>query len=332
MKNHTSPILLSAFVLLGSCDDPYIFGRYEPEQTEERRLRKSAERLEADIRKLSVNRELGSPGWQMAQDLCAQRFADLGFEVERQNYGSGTNVIGTLRGSKEPDMHVLIGAHYDSVDDCLGADDNASGVAGTFEAARALSASGAHERTLVVACWDEEERGLVGSIAYVAAAKDANMQFATSYSLEMIAYYSEEAGSQEVPQGFDALFPEQTEVLASRENKGDFIALVTDTPSQPFVDVFEATAARIGLRTIDLEFSANLMKNPLLFAVLRSDHASFWLQGYPAIMVTDTANFRNHNYHCPGSRVDSPDDLNYDFASRVTLATIESAQAALRAQ
>lgn len=332
MKRHHYALLAVLLLFVASieaCDDPFYFGEYEPRKTQEQLLADSAARIEADTRTLAVDRGLGRPGWQMAQDLCAQRFEELGFEVERQDYGTGINVIGMLPGSVEPEAHVLIGAHYDSVDGCLGADDNASGVAGTFEAARALGAAGPHARTLVVACWDEEERGLVGSIAYANAAKEANKKFVTSYSLEMIGYYSEEPGSQVVPQGFDILFPDETEMLAAQDNRGDFIALVSDTPSQPYIEVFEETAERIDLRTVRLEFNEDLMKNPILFAVLRSDHASFWLQGYPAVMVTDTANFRNSNYHCPGSRVDSPDDLNYDFAARVTYATIESARAAL---
>lgn len=324
---------LFACTSLIACDEPYYFADREPAATPEELIAQSKERIEADVRTLaSVNRGVGSEGWQMAQDLCAERLASLGFEVERQNYGSGTNVIGVLPGTVEPEKHVLIGAHYDSVDDCLGADDNASGVAGTLEAARALIESGAHQRTLVAACWDEEERGLIGSIAYVDAAKAAGTEFVTSYSLEMIGYYSQEPESQGVPQGFDNFFPEQTGELAEMDNRGDFIALISDTPSRPFVEVFEATAADFDLRTVRLEFDAMLMANPILLLVLRSDHAAFWLQGYPAMMVTDTANFRNNNYHCPGSRVDSPDDLNYDFAAKVTHATVVSARAALQVQ
>ena len=214
-------ISVSLVASLAACDDPFIFGTYEPFRTEAQRIGDLAERLEADTRMLSVDRGLGRPGWQMAQDVCAQRFADLGFDVGLQQYSTGVNVIGTLPGTQEPDKLVLIGAHYDSVDDCPGADDNASAMAGTFEAASVLSANGPHDRTLVVACWDEEERGLVGSIAYVAGAKEEGREFVTTYAMEMIGYYSEEPGSQEVPQGFDVLFPEQTEALLARENRGE---------------------------------------------------------------------------------------------------------------
>lgn len=323
--------LLPILTLLG-CDNPFYFADPDPDPYTPRGIRHAAGRIEGDVRMLAVDRGEGTPGRQMAQEFCVERLSSLGFTVEKHAYGTGVNVIGVLAGTTEPDKHVLIGAHYDSVDGCVGADDNASGVAGVFEAARALAKHGPHDRTLIAACWDEEERGLVGSIAYVADAKEAGTDFVTTYALEMIGYYSEEPQSQFVPMGFGTLFPNQIDEIEAQQNRGNFIALVTDTPSQPYIEVFETTARRIGLRTVALEFDEQLMKNPLLFAVLRSDHASFWLQGYPATMVTDTANFRNSNYHCPKDRVDSPDDLNYNFAAKVTLATVDSARAALRAR
>ena len=99
-------------------------------------------------------------------------FASLGYTVEREAYGTGVNVIGVLDGTSAPAEQVVISAHYDSVANCPGADDNGSGVAGVLEAARVLSTS-QHKRTLVVACWDEEEKGLIGSSAFVARAAAA---------------------------------------------------------------------------------------------------------------------------------------------------------------
>src|SRR5690606_6446465 len=103
------------------------------------------------------------------QDLCADRLTELGYEVTLHNYGSGVNVIGRRPGATAPDEIVMVGAHYDHIDDCRGADDNASGVAAALEIARVL-ATVETQRTTMIACWDQEELGLIGSEAFVTAA------------------------------------------------------------------------------------------------------------------------------------------------------------------
>lgn len=96
------------------------------------------------------------------RDLCAQRFAELGYEVEQQTYGDeddgGVNVIGTRLGSAYPERKVVVAAHYDSVPGCNGADDNGSGVAGLFQVA-SLLANEEHDYTVVVACLTKRRLG-----------------------------------------------------------------------------------------------------------------------------------------------------------------------------
>src|SRR5205085_2928777 len=128
--------------------------------------------FEADVISIAAPRTPRTPHWQAVQDLCADRFAALGYEVERHAYATGVNVIGVRTGTKLPAERIVVSAHYDSVPNCAGADDNGTGTAATLEVARVLSLQ-PHDRTLVVACWDEEERGLIGSSAYVARAKAA---------------------------------------------------------------------------------------------------------------------------------------------------------------
>src|SRR3982750_262283 len=145
---------------------------------------------EADMTVTPGPRNPGKPHHQEVQDLCADRFASLGFDVERQTYATGVNVIGTLAGTKLPGERVIVSAHYDAVPNCEGADDNGTGTAATLEAARVLSKQD-HDRTLVVACWDEEERGLIGSKAYVARAKAAGDNIVLALVFEMLGYRSE---------------------------------------------------------------------------------------------------------------------------------------------
>src|SRR4051812_5098468 len=109
-----------------------------------------AEQYAADVAFIQGERTPGSAHWQEVQDFCAKRLEDLGYEVERQTYGTGVNVIGLLRGASIPDEQVLISAHYDHIEGCAGADDNGSGVAAALDAARQL-ASKPRARTLVVA-------------------------------------------------------------------------------------------------------------------------------------------------------------------------------------
>ena len=124
---------------------------------------------QADLEFIASLRAPGSAHWQAVQDLCADRLTELGYDVELFEYGSGINVLGTLPGSAPDAPHIMIGAHYDHIEDCAGADDNATGVAGSLEAARVL-AMGEYTNTLTIACWDEEELGLVGSEAFATTA------------------------------------------------------------------------------------------------------------------------------------------------------------------
>src|SRR5205823_1076260 len=92
-----------------------------------------------DLEFVAKERTPGSPHWKEVQDLCATRFKDLGFMVELEEYATGVNVIGTRVGADTPIDIVSIGAHYDHIPGCPGADDNATGVAGLLEVARVLS-------------------------------------------------------------------------------------------------------------------------------------------------------------------------------------------------
>jgi len=92
----------------------------------------SSDNIAADLAVIAVARPPGSSDWQAVQDLCAARFAAFGYTVERQEYGTGVNVIGTKKGGGGADGSVIVSAHYDSIENCAGADDNASGWRGCW--------------------------------------------------------------------------------------------------------------------------------------------------------------------------------------------------------
>jgi hypothetical protein len=277
-------------------------------------------KVEADLATVAHPRSSGSPGWQSVQDLCADRLTALGYQVERQHYDTGVNVVGTLPGSDEAGEKVIVSAHYDAVPGCDGADDNGSGIAGVLEAARVL-AQGSFHRTLVVACWDEEELGLVGSKAYADEAKANGDAIAAAFVFEMIGYKSEAAGSQSLPAGFALIFPEQAAALKANGSKGDFIAVVGDAGIERAQSAYVAAAAKVGLPAVSLALTASQKNDPLFSDLQRSDHASFWANDYPALMLTDTANFRNPHYHCAGGP-DAVSDLDGEFSTKVIQAAV----------
>lgn len=287
-------------------------------------------RFLADLTTISAPRSPGSPHWQTVQDLCASRFEALGFAVERHAYATGVNVIGTRTGTRLPDERLLVSAHYDSVNACTGADDNATGVAATLEAARVLSLS-PHDRTLVVACWDEEERGLIGSRAYATRAKAAGERVTGQFVFEMIGYRSIAPNSQRTDPNLDAAFPAQTAEIAANEYRGDFILLIHDTGSAALAASFDAEATMLALPAIALPVSDALKLAPAASGLRRSDHAPFWEQNFPSIQLTDTANFRNPHYHCTSGE-DALADIDVEFATLIIKATVGATAAALDAK
>jgi hypothetical protein len=274
------------------------------------------ERVRSDVAKVSVVRNPGSKGWSAVQALCNERLEQAGFKVEKQAFGQtgGVNVIGTKLGKTKPNEHVILSAHYDHVWFCPGADDNGSGVAAAMEVARKLG-SQSFDRTLVIAFWDQEEEGLLGSMHYARRAKQKDEKIRIMISLDGIGYTDMRPGSQEVPPGLSSIAPDAEEKLAERGFRGDFIAGIGDIDAEPFTKAFENAAEARGLPSISMALSS--VTRLILNDTTRSDHASFWLQGYPAMLVTDTANFRNPRYHCEQG-IDSIDTLDYPFLARVT--------------
>ena len=278
-----------------------------------------------DLQFIAQPREPGSPHWQAVQDLCAARFEDLGFAVTRHDYGTGVNVIGVKEGLGTPDEWVVVSAHYDHVAGCPGADDNGSAVAGLLEIARVL-APASFDRTLVFACWDEEELGLMGSGAWAGEQAQAGRDIVASLVLEMIGYTCGEPGCQKMPMGFDLFFPEQAAEFLGGDQAGDFIVFIADWTSGEAATALVEQSDAIGLPNLRFDMTAEQMGSPLLVDLFRSDHASFWYSGFPAIMITDSSSFRNPNYHCPDpEHMDTADTLDGVFAAEVSRATAYTA-------
>ena len=233
----------------------------------------------------------------------------------------GTNIMGKKTSASTPGLpSILVSAHYDTVQGSVGADDNASGVAALLECARVLSAVDLEDNLEFVAFDMEEVQpegdGLVGSQAFV---KDFGVQerYKGVYNLEMVGYTSG-PGTQTDPPSFQYLLPRAFEWARAREFRGDFIATVAQGAGIELGRKF-AEAAREWVPSLEVMPIEVAQPMPMLADIFRSDHAPFWAAGIPAIMITDTANFRNPGYHQPS---DTTDTLDYDFLVEVTRSLV----------
>ncbi len=256
-----------------------------------------------------------------AADYIADQLMGFGYTVTRDPVDSSENVIAQLPGQLNSDKTFVIGAHFDTVPGSPGADDNASGVAGMLEIARVLK-DVQPDFSIEFVGLALEERGPLGNVTrgssqYAQSAAAQGRDLIGMLSLEMIGYFSNEANSQ------TPLFNIPSCLAISEEGRtvGDFIAPVGNDHSATLLKTFQQAAARY---VPDLQvLTAQVAGNGSCFPdTRRSDHSPFWDEGYQALMITDTANFRNPNYHQPS---DTLDTINFDFARQVTQATLATA-------
>ena len=186
-----------------------------------------------------------------------------------------------------------------------------------------------------MACDMEEKQpeggALVGSTAFVKAlgvktsgvkASGGRGDYEALYNLEMVGYTSG-PGTQGHPPGFRYILPHAYRWARQKDFTGDFVGVVTRRHDISLGRRFRDAASRWvpALEVLSLEFRHPI---PMLYDIFRSDHAPFWAAGIPAVMITDTANFRNPNYHRP---TDTPDTLDYAFLDNVTRALVATVAA-----
>ncbi|TKS62846.1 MAG: hypothetical protein EWM73_02045 [Nitrospira sp.] len=243
----------------------------------------------------------------MAADYIRTTLAGAGYEVRRQPYEVGgkicENIEAEMRGREKPDDIVIIGAHYDSVQGSPGANDNASGVAATLALARAF-ADTTPARTLRFVLFANEEPPFfqtehMGSRVYAKRSRERGENIALMLSLETIGYYSDEPGSQHLLFPLSLIYP----------STGNFIAFVSNVENGFLVRQL------VGSFRQQAQFpSEGGALWGLIPGVGWSDHWAFWEEGFPAVMVTDTALFRYPAYH---SSADRPELVQYERMARV---------------
>lgn len=244
---------------------------------------------------------------ERAADYIFGNLAANGYAPRRQTYEISrlpvSNIDAALAGALRSAEILVVGAHYDTVNDCPGANDNATGVAAMLELARRF-AGHPRPRTIRFAAFVNEEppffkTGQMGSLVYARAARERREQVIGMLSLETMGYYSESPGSQRYPAPVAMLYPDV----------GNFIGFVSNIRSARLL--LKARRAFKCRTRFPLQSAA---LPDVIPGVGWSDQWAFWQAGYPAMMVTDTAPFRYPWYHTAD---DTPDKIDYDKLAHV---------------
>ena len=288
------------------------------DQVDSNRIRSDLEFIEG-IR----HRTAGPDHLAAVQNLIKDRFNDNGLRTEIQSFGyqgyQAENIVGRKTGLTQETNVFILDGHYDTVDDSPGADDNGSAIAGMLEALRVLSPY-EFTKSIKFIGFDLEEEGLVGSGRYVNnGGIKGYEEIEGVFNFEMIGYYDSAPGTQELPNGFNFLFPEAYQQVQDNDFRGDFITNVGFINHPEFTFAYDSAATRYvpDLKVISILAPSNwFLVTPDLG---RSDHAHFWRKDIPAVMLTDGSNFRNPYYHSPADTVGT---LNFTFMSNVVKAAV----------
>jgi Zn-dependent M28 family amino/carboxypeptidase len=272
------------------------------------------EELRANVQKLAG--EIGERNmWHYAPLNAAAAFIEdsfsrAGLQTRRDSYeirGQACHNIEAEIPGNRPEI-IVIGAHYDSVFGSPGANDNGSGTAAVLALAQRFAArerersppGRAPNKTLRFVAFVNEEppyflSGEMGSQVYARRCKERGDKISAMISLETIGYFSDVPHSQTYPSpGLGLFYPKV----------GNFIGFVSNVPSRGLL------RRVIALFRKNAKIPSEGASLPAFIpGVSWSDQWSFWQQGYPAIMVTDTAPFRYPYYH---SSDDTPDKLDYN--------------------
>jgi Zn-dependent M28 family amino/carboxypeptidase len=252
------------------------------------------------------------------------QWSQMGYQVAQEHFDAlgdqATNLIIQRSGTKRPDEIILLGAHYDTVPSTPGADDNASAVAVMLEVSRLLHDYQGKRTARYVAFACEEPPyfnvDCMGSQYHARQSRLRGDQIVGMLCLEMVGYFTDEPQSQRIPPTIpDSLrrfFP----------NRGNFLAAVGNMKSWKLGWGFRRgfkRATRLPLFSIQLPERVREIR--------LSDNSSFWDQGYPALMLTDTSFLRNPHYHL---ETDTPETLDYPRMTDVTIGVASAMKRLLK--
>lgn len=247
-------------------------------------------------------------------EYIRNRFEAIGLSVSYQEFEADGNIYKNVIATLNPhyEKRVLFGGHYDVCGEIPGADDNASAVAGIIESARQLYARKDEIpfRIDFVAYVLEEppyfETPQMGSYIHAHSLKEENAKIIGLINYEMIGYFSDEPGSQEYPLAeLEAMYPDT----------GNFITVVANEGSQEFLGALDLPYKKESMPVFPMVLPEGMD------SIAASDQINYWDLGYPAVMVSDTAQYRNKNYHTVN---DTMETLDFERMQWVVDMMVES--------
>jgi Zn-dependent M28 family amino/carboxypeptidase len=283
------------------------------ERTLRKRMTVSIENLKKHVGNIHFDRNPydGYSKLEEAAQYIKREFEKIGLSTEEDQFQwegkSYKNIVAEKKGKTSPHGVFILGAHYDTVPDSPGADDNASAIAVLLEVARNIQAV-PFEFTVRLVAFSLEEYNFVGSTHYVESLKKRGEKILGMISLEMVGFTG--PGQSYPPYLNPKYYP----------NVGDFIAIVGNEKSKELLEKvcqsFKTHIPQLPLESLVVPGNGEEMEEVRL-----SDHSPFWDEGFPALMVTDTSFLRNPNYHLASDRMET---LDFEFMQKVAIGICHS--------
>ncbi len=251
-------------------------------------------------------------GLGLAAEYITEQLESFGYSVSEQPVDYSENLIARLEGTVFPNRVFVVGAHFDTIANTPGADDNASGVAGMLEVARILAGRNM-PWTIEFVAFTLEELGLYGSYHYVADALAQGKDIFGFVNFEMIGYTCDTPGCQTPVWGIADCF----DVDPAGVTVGTYAGvLVNDASAGLLAAAALATEQYVrDLETVMMQVAGSgECAGPGFNFTRRSDHVPFWEAGFPAIEFFGTYNFRNPYYHTPNDLLET---LDMTFCRRI---------------
>jgi aminopeptidase YwaD len=282
-------------------------------RTSDKKMMISIENLKGHVQHIHFDRNPydGYPKLEQAAQYIKGEFQKIGLSTEEDLFqwegGSYKNIVAEKKGKTFPDHILILGAHYDTVPGSAGADDNASAIAVLLEVARNIQTIPL-EFTVRLIAFSLEEYNFIGSTHYVERLKKGEEKILGMISLEMVGFTGPR---QDYPHYLNPKY---------YPNIGDFIAVIGNERSKELLEKV-CQSFKTHVPQLPLEFLLVPGNGEGMEEVRLSDHSTFWDEGFPALMVTDTSFLRNPNYHLPSDRIET---LDFEFMQKVTIGIFYS--------
>ncbi|MDY7020731.1 MAG: M28 family peptidase [Cyanobacteriota bacterium] len=315
-------ILFTVLLMLGLWAEVTMFwmpgesykGKFQPLQDEEIVLQNSLKQdLEKIADEIGIRNNVQYENLNKAKTFLETALTQAGYQVKLQEYKidekSYYNIEAERLGTEKPNEIIVIGGHYDSAFTSPGANDNGTGVAATLELARIFAQKSTARTVRFVEFTNEEPPFFwtenMGSVVYAQQSHQNQENIIAMLSLETMGYFSDRVGSQKYPFTLSLLYP----------NQGDFIGFVSNLNSRKLVRQAIKSFRR------HAQFPSEGVALPeWMPGAGWSDQWAFWQQGYPGIMITDTAPFRYPYYH---TEEDTLDKIDFNKLTRIVAGLAE---------